>query len=563
MVDSRRGFPLSTIYCLLSTVLTLMNRHLALKTLPLWLGVGFYLFFGLRLFSDIQIPEVPFQRNGPILFWQDGAIYTINPDGTDLNKITPALRANQRFTTVSPGCHGLVEAPCMVLVGHVLYHISGASLPLPTLNGTEWLNAPASWSPDGVYLAYPVKYSDTGQRSLLVYNTRQDFLQQAAEDVDESIKPAWSPGCVDASLDNCYLAYRRVSTTGKKGVKVASLNLGSNQTQIWTISSGQGHILKWSSAGQLYYGGNLGWFSVEDGSPVGGEVEAGLTTSLSPAGNYVTYSAAAPSINALQQNAKRSGIWLARVSEDPPPSSNFTTDDENIAAVGGRRSAVVFSKDTPRLIQPPLSSPRYVERGFNHEVFWSPKEDALAAFNGGQLIHYDLIQDQVSIWHETSAMDVLGGYAFSPTGDGLALVEGQFLDNPEKPQHRLFIVYKSGEVMTLRGRTRDPILLLAWLSGDYAKYLHPYEPCLISWWLRRGCLHRHGRNGDSGCHSAQHRLLHENGAIARGCGPAGDGRLEQPGRSFPQRHACDYPGQRGQSRCFQQSPGHNLRLPTG
>ncbi len=435
-----------------------MNRRLAStisKTLPLWLGIGFYLFFSLHIFSDIQVPTVPLQKSGPILFWQDGAIYTINPDGTNLTKITPALRANQRFTAVSPGCHGLRPTPCMVLVGHVLYHISGTSLPLPTLNGTEWLNAPASWSPDGVYLAYSVANSQTGQRSLLLYNTREGVLTVAADNVDESIQPAWSTGCADGSLDNCYLAYRQKSETGVRGAKIVALNLGSNQTQTRTISSGQGYILKWTAADELYLGGQLGWFNVKDGSPAGQAFSAGMVASFSPSGAYIAYS----DLTALQQG-DGCGIWLASVAKldtGASPVMKIRPDKQ--------LPARIFIAETASNA-----------RGFTHDVFWSPQGNALAAFADGQLVHYNLREDRVSVWFQTSAMDSLGSYAFSPLGDGLALVEGQFLDNPEKPQHRLFIVYNSGETVTLRERSPEPILLLAWLPGDYEKYLIPHTP---------------------------------------------------------------------------------------
>ncbi|HHJ06204.1 MAG TPA: hypothetical protein ENK24_01760 [Anaerolineae bacterium] len=435
----------------------MMNRRLASiigKTLLLWLGIGFYLIFSLNLFSGLHVPEVSLQKNGPVLFWQNGAIYTINPDGTNLTKITPALRANQRFTAVSPGCHGLAPTPCMILVGHVLYHISGTSLPLPTLNGTEWLNAPASWSPDGVYLAYPVANSQTEERSLLLYNTREGVLTVAANNVDESIQPAWSTGCVDGLLNNCYLAYRQKLEVGNGGAKAAILNLGSNQRQSWPWLGSAGHILKWSAAGELYLGGQTGWFNVRDGSPAGPAFSAGMAASFSPAGAYVAYS----NLTALQQDKGR-GIWLS-------PLAKLDTGASPVMKIRPSRllPARIF------IAEAPLDA-----RGFTREAFWSPQGNVLAAFAGGQLVHYNLVEDRVSVWFQTSAMDNLGSYAFSPLGDGLALVEEQFLDNPEKPQHRLFIVYNSGEIVTLRERSPDPVLLLAWLPGDYEKYLIPYK----------------------------------------------------------------------------------------
>ena len=424
----------------------------------LWLGIGLYLFFSLRLFFDTHVPEVSLQKNGPVLFWQDEAIYTINPDGTNLTKITPALRANQRFTAVSPGCHGLRPTPCMVLVGHVLYHISGTSLPLPTLNGTEWLKAPASWSPDGVYLAYPVANIQTGQRSLLLYNTREGVLTVAADNIDESIQPVWSIGCADGPLDNCYLAYRQKPETVAGDAKATILNLGSNQTQSWPWAGNAGYILKWTAADELYLGGQTGWFNVKDGSPAGKAFSAGMTASFSPSGAYAAYS----NLTAPQQDDRR-GIWL----------------DAPVKADSGALPAMKIRPNEQWPARIFTAEAAFDARGFTHDVFWSPPGNALAAFADGQLVHYNLVEDRVSVWFQTNAMDELGSYAFSPLGDGLALVEEQFLDNPEKPQYRLFIVYNSGETVTLRERSPDPILLLAWLPGNYEKQLIPHLPAKI------------------------------------------------------------------------------------
>jgi hypothetical protein len=438
-----------------------MNRRLALsvsKTLPFWLGIGFYLLFSLHIFSDIQIPVASLQKNGPVLFWQDGAIYTINPDGTNLTKITPALRANQRFTAVSPGCHGLSPTPCMVLVGHVLYNLSGASLPLPTLKGTEWLNAPASWSPDGVYLAYPVANSQTKRRSLLLYNTLAGVLTIAADNIDESIQPAWSTGCADASLDNCYLAYRQKFETGEEGAQIVALNLSDNKAQSWLWPGGAGHILQWSSAGGLYLGGPLGWLNVADGSSVNQTFGARGTSSFSPFGAYVAYS----NLRATPQGETR-GIWLSSLA----PGS---------VSDAGALSVMKTHRDRHLPTRIFTAEAAFDARGFGRDVFWSPQGNALAAFADGQLVHYNLTEDCVSIWFQTDAMDSLGSYAFSPLGDGLVLVEEQFLNNPEKPQNRLFVVYNSGETVTLRERSPEPILLLAWLHGDYEKYLVPHTP---------------------------------------------------------------------------------------
>ncbi|MFQ5575728.1 MAG: hypothetical protein ACE5G8_01935 [Anaerolineae bacterium] len=406
-------------------------RLFLVRTFPLWAGAGLYLFFILYGIGGVQVPDVPASRDGPLLFWQAGALYTINPNGTNLTKLTPALLADRRVTEVSPGCNGLAPAACWVLVGHVLYHISGRGVPLPLTPNTEWINAPAGWSPDGVHLAYTVGRKDTNRRALLVYNTALEIVWRVAAAVDESRTPAWSPGCANGLMDGCVLAFGKQAAPGQAGSIVAAFTFADGSLQSWNIPNHWGHILKWSPDNRLYVGGSAGWFRVDDGSPVKGALGAEFASSVAPTVQYVAYSGRAPRAGQRQ-------IWLAGPSQPP-----FLID------------AVPIHPD---------------RAGFSSPVIWSPGGEALAAFNQGRLIYYNLVQQTVSVWYRTDSMDVLKGYAFAPSGNAIALVEGQYLDNPERPQNRLFIVYKSGEVVNLRLRSREPIVLMAWLPAGFDRY---------------------------------------------------------------------------------------------
>jgi len=410
------------------------------RTFPLWAGAGLYLLFSLYLFSGVQIPDVPAERNGPILFWQDGAIYTIRADGTGLTRVTPALMADRRFTEVSPACHGLVNAPCWVLIGHVLYSASGQSRPLPLLPRTEWLNAFAAWSPDGTHLAYMLETQPDGERMLVVYDITLNLLWRVAEGVDETRRPAWSAGCADGLADDCYLAFARLPRRGQRRPQVEAIHLRSGQVTAWPLQSAWGHLLRWSADDRLYVGGRLGWVAVATGQPLNADFGPEFAQSPAPTVDYVAYSGLLSRTEDMQ-----TGVWLAKPGQASP---------RLLYAFSSRAEAARFTQD----------------------LLWSPRGDALAAFSQGQLVHFDLSSGQVSIWYQTASVDVLKGYAFAPLGDALALVAAQYADTPENPPHRLFVVDASGQVTILRAQSRTPILLLAWLPGDYQRHLLPRHP---------------------------------------------------------------------------------------
>lgn len=427
-------------------------RFIIGKTSLLWAGIGFYLLFSIYLASQLQIPEVPAESPGPILFWQKNALYTINPDGTNLTKISPALLADQRFTEVSAGCHGLAQAPCQVIIGHVIYQISGRGIILPAFPNSEWLNAPVSWSPDGVSLAYFVSERESGQRSLLIYNTALNLLWRAAPNVDEAVKPAWSSGCRETGSTQCMLAYGQKASAGQKGTPIAVLNLNSGQTDETTIAAGYGNVLRWSDDNHLYYGGRLGWFSALDGSQVGdtGALQRGTPLFVSPTIDYVIF------------------------SDDP--ATRFPTQAE----VGREIWLNSVSAHTSRLIYAfPPQTETNSHRAF--EVLWSPHQNSVAVFNKDHLIYYDLAEENPTILTDIGPFDRIMGYAFSPDGDSVAIVGGFFPDTSEKPYHILFVTGTSGQPVTLIPRTKDPILVLAWLPGDYQSGLKPNQTGLMAW----------------------------------------------------------------------------------
>jgi hypothetical protein len=327
------------------------------------------------------------------------------------------------------------------LIGHVLYHVSGRGVPLPLLANQEWVNAPASWSPDGVHLAYPVLDKSTGDRNLLIYDVEDEVVWLTAESIDDSIKPAWSQGCVNPSFQNCYLAYAHKSEIGGQGVRIAVHDLGTWQTRERLIPGSLGSRLRWSEADRLFYG-RLNWYDLEAGTQVTPALPAPEALSLSPTADHLVYVGDQSGGQDSCRVCSSYSLWLGQPTE--------------------AQLAPIYAF--------PIESNRQAART---DILWRPDGRAFATFQQGRLFYYDLSTDTTSFWTQTAATDFVDSYAFAPQGDALALVEGSYLDGSEKPVYRFYTVGASGEVVTLRTRFTEPVVVLAWLADKPAPRFLP------------------------------------------------------------------------------------------
>jgi hypothetical protein len=308
-------------------------------------------------------------------------------------------------------------------------------LPLPLLAGQSWVNAAASWSPDGVHLVYPVLDETTGNRNLLIFDALDEVVWLAAENIDDSIKPAWSQGCVDPSFQNCFLAYAHKGKIGQKGVRIAVHSLKTWQVEARLIPSGLGSRLRWSEDGRLYFG-NLNWYDIEDGIQVTPKMAGPFTLSLSPTADHVVYIGDDPDSDQAYR------VWLGQPAR--------------------LALAPIYTFDTASSSRPA-----------DHEVIWTADGRAFATFQQGQLLYHNLSDGRTSLWYRSLTTDAFGSYAFSPRKDALALVENTYLDDSEKLVYRFFIVSETGEIVTLRTRSADPIIVLAWLPRQPPAYFLP------------------------------------------------------------------------------------------
>ncbi len=412
------------------------QRFIASNLIGLLIIVGAVLVYGWYLPLNTT-PETTYS-DSTLLFWQDKALYTIRADGTHLTRLSPAAEADpKRQMAVSPGCTGDADAGCYILIKHVLYDALGHGLPLPINAGYQWINAPSVWAPDGIHLAYMAAHTDTGERALLVYDLQQQIVWQVADGIDDSVVPAWSAACTELMADNCYIAYGVKTPAGESGNRLAVKTIATGDTKILVTLNGRGHVLRWSSNDELFYGGGeLGWFSAFTNQPYITHLQNVTVSEPSPDMMYVAY-------NTVPSPQKPAELWV----------QPFGTENESPEMV------FIFKDDDSNKQSAP------------QQILWSTDAKSFLAFDQGELIHYNIQRKMADILYRNDASHIFKGYAFAPTKDRVALVEASFA--PHDPVYRLFVVSGTGEVTALLPPTDKPIILLAWLPADFAKKLLP------------------------------------------------------------------------------------------
>jgi len=113
-------------------------------------------------------------KTGSLLIWMNNRIYIMDIDTLVLDRVG-AVGADELIAP-SPGCSGLTTTPCWVIGGQRLYqvnqernNISQEKL-LPIGADYRWINSKASWSPDGIHVAYSVQNNTDTLAELRIYN---------------------------------------------------------------------------------------------------------------------------------------------------------------------------------------------------------------------------------------------------------------------------------------------------------------------------------------------------------------------------------------------------------
>ena len=404
----------------------------------IWLPIiiGALLFYGWYLPFRSASTMTDAER-GVILFWYDRALYTVNADGARLTRLSPAAEADpKRQIAVSPGCTVEMDAGCYVLIKHVLYDPLGHGEPLPINRHYQWINAPGVWAPDGNHLAYMMAHADSGERALMAYNVPAQTVWRIADEIDDSVVPAWSAGCTNIEADDCYIAYGVKTPPGESGNRIAVQTIATGKTRILATLSGRGHVLRWSNDDKLFYGGGeVGWYNAFTNQPLKIGQKNVTVSAVSPDMMYVAY-------NTVPSPQMPAELWLAPNTASAPPEMLF-----------------VFKNNDSN------------EQSAPQQILWSTDGKSFLAFDQGELIHYNIQRKTAERLYRNDAHHIFENYVFSPNRDGVALVEKP-IALPD-PRYRLFVVWNTGEITTLLPASQTPIIVLAWLPADFSRKLLP------------------------------------------------------------------------------------------
>ena len=385
-------------------------------------------------------------KTGSLLIWLNNKIYVMDIDSLNLQRVGPAL-ANEAMIP-SPGCNGQGQGPCWVTAGQNLYpidlpsqRVSQSALLLPLGDGYTWLeDMVPSWSPDGRWLAYAVFSQADNQAELRIYSAATGEGQTLATGVDPTIAPAWSPGCAGGvDQPNCELAYKtRPVNIGVKEVPTAlvALNLATDQARTWPLTAESIFELRWTSAGRLLYSQPKRYFRhVEDGTPVSNTPLASQLANTSPDGKYTVYYQPFTLADCPETDEAEScmhlGVWLTDGTGDP---------------------RLIYSAK--------LADSR--SGGLNFVPVWSPLGNGFVFFQDGQLIYYDLQQQEATIWYKSLHGKLRSLPVFSPNEEAVAFVDNQGQGYSE---YRLLVINPRLQPIEHIIDTKTGIQILGWLPN--------------------------------------------------------------------------------------------------
>ena len=386
-------------------------------------------------------------KTGSLLIWMKDQIYVMDIDSLILERVGPADAGD--LMTPSPGCYGQTEAPCWVVAGQNLYSVEtvsghkSSSTTLPLGEGFDWLNDGAvSWSPDGRHLTYYVFQSASNQTELRLFYAATGEMQPLSAGADPEIRPAWSAACAGGvKATGCQLAFKTevVDMGGDDGLPgLIALDLVTGERREWQISSGPIFELRWSTDNRLLYSRPKRYFRyVEDDTFVYKIPAAGQLGNLSPNGGYTVYYqpfTLADCQADTEEACLHVGVWLTQTGAEALP---------------------------PRLIYS-LDITEARQGGLNFIPIWAPDGEAFVFFQAGNLIYYDLLQQEATIWYKSLQGKLRSVPVFSPNEEAVAFVDSQGQGFSE---YRLLVINPRLQPIEHIIETEGGFRVLAWLPN--------------------------------------------------------------------------------------------------
>lgn|GEM_PF-2564455 len=413
------------------------------KSVVFWVGAVLVIVLATFLYQPAAA------KTGSLLVWTRNRVYVMDIDTLTLARVGPAT--SEQVIAPSPGCFGYVDTPCWVLIGDVVYYVDltvggnhAAYAQLPIDAGFGWENAPVSWSPDGLHLAYSVTDTQNGQSELLVYDVSSNEVKVRATDIDPSVTVAWSSGCA-ASLEavDCELGYKKVpAQIGNELLpSLVGYTPAAGKTREWIVPTTEPIFqLRWSPDGELLlYSQPKRYFKrAEDNVPAYKLPPGGRLANMSPDARFTVYYQPFTLSDCQGQvevdDCLHLGVWI-------------TSENSN---------------DEPDLVYSVNLSQAQTEGGLNFIPTWSPDGNAFVFFQEGQLIYYDLSKREATIWYKPVTGKLRSVPVFSPNEEAVAFVDNQGQGFSE---YRLVVVNPRLQPIEEIIQTNEGFRILAWLPN--------------------------------------------------------------------------------------------------
>ena len=408
------------------------------KTRALWIGAILIVFIASILYQPAA------SRTGSLLVWTNNRVYVMDIDTLTLERIAPA--APHEVIAPSPGCRGQASAPCWIVVGSRLFRVdvgAGGSevreIPLPVGEDYLWIDSPVSWSPDGYHIAYSLMKRETERFDLFVVSAGDDQVKITAEDIDPDLAATWTPGCADGlTAPECRIGYKKMPGQQEQGGFLASIigyTPATEDVEQWSITPDRIFELRWSADGELLYSRPKRHFlRARDHAPAYRMPQGGQLANISPSATYTVYYQPFTLEGCESDDCIQLGVWL--------------------------ESATSTERAERRLIYNlPVSDQ---SDGLNFIPVWANDSRSFVFFQDGNLIHYDIVKDEGTIWYKEVGDKLRSVPEFAPNETAVAFVDNQGQGHSD---YRLLVINPRLDPVEHVIETETGFKILAWLPN--------------------------------------------------------------------------------------------------
>jgi len=216
---------------------------------------------------------------------------------------------------------------------------------------------------------------------------------------------------------------------------VLALSPATGEQQSWEVEASAIFALRWDLENQLLYSQPPRHFqTVEDNRPIYRMPSGGQLANISPSGKYTIYYQpfTLAGCQGGDENCLHLGVWL-----------NENDNEEKEASLIYN---IKISAQTGGLTFIPT---------------WSVREDSFIFFQDGNLVHYDLLEEEATIWYKSVHGKLRSAPILSPNEAAVAFVDNQGQGFSE---YRLVVINPKLQPVEHILETQTGFQILAWLS---------------------------------------------------------------------------------------------------